>query len=655
MIVALGVVAAVGCKKGDKPELAPAGTPTAKTEDPAKAKDATDPKAAPPAGGDAAAEVGVAPGGLERDADEGPAAVASAVTGTVEVRRVGETEYKPVKQYDQLYSGDQVRTADKGTASIAFADESVAEVAEVSTIGVGSRDGTADPASSAAVLSGVARFTVTPRAPGEGPFRVYTTSGVILTKGTTYGVGVAASGEARVGVESGAVDIIGLADLAATPVSAAAGTVVVLDASGKVAAPTPWPADDWGTWRDDLDAKVDAGVAIDGHGAAMAELGADLKESYVTLEANANSVAQFEASAAASAEKADAAAYEASLPDAGATIDASFSVAGRAEALTWAYAGHATLAQEIYIRQPAPLEARWIVIAPRIDAAVLWPKRFEVTAVGYLQPLRMQYYVHHPRGRVHAELVGVTVPAFYANVSPPQIEPIKVRERAKLAIWVAPEMSYRVSTRPVWVAAPTANWRAKAKFTVAPPRARVAWYVRPTAPKARILVGGNVTGRYTSRLTVAAPQPRASIRAAWKVPVGMKVRIGAPDLNAAATARSRVKLDAGGRVGMRVGTGGVGGVDIRNGVGGGAGIRGGVGGGVKVVAPRVDVKVRDKVNVGGDAKLRVKGKLDAGAGGAANAGAGIRAKVKAPSIKIKAPEVKVKAKGSVKGGFKLGN
>ena len=494
LIVVLGVVAAVGCKKGDKTEPAPTGAPTAKT-DPDPAKDPKDPKAPPPAGGDAAADVGVAPGGIQRDADEGPAAVATAVAGTVEVRRLGETEYKPVKQYDQLYSGDQVRTADKGTATIAFADESVAEVAEVSTVGVGSREGTADPASSAAVLSGVARFSVTPRAPGEGPFRVYTTSGVILTKGTTYGVGVAASGEARVGVESGAVDIVGLADLAATPVSAAAGTVVVLDAGGKVTAPAPWPADDWGTWRDDIDAKVDAGVAIDSHGAAMAELGADLKESYVTLEANADSVAQFEASAAVSADKADTAAYEASLPDAGASIDASFSIAGRAEALTWAYAGHATLAHEIYVRQPEPLEARWTVIAPRVDAAVLWPKRFEVTAVGYLQPLRMQYYAHHPRGRVHAELGGVTVPAFYAKVEPPQIEPIKVRERAKLAIWVAPEMSYRVSTRPVWVAAPTANWRAKAKFTVAPPRARVAWYVRPAAPKARILVGGNVTGR----------------------------------------------------------------------------------------------------------------------------------------------------------------
>ncbi|HEY5933257.1 MAG TPA: FecR family protein [Kofleriaceae bacterium] len=651
----LGLVVAAGCKKGDKAEPAAKGTetPTPTGTEPAKG----DPKAPAPAAGDVAADVGVAAGGIEREATEGPAAVATAVSGTVEVRRVGETEYKPVKQYDQLYSGDQVRTSEKGGATIAFADESVAEVAEVTTVGVGSREGTADPGSSAAVLSGLARFTVTPRAPGEGPFRVYTTSGVILTKGTTYGVGVAASGEARVGVESGSVDVVGIADLAAPPVSAAAGTAVVVDATGKVATPAPWPADDWGTWRDDTDAKVEATVVIDAHGAAMADLNAQLKESYATIEANADSIAQFEASAATSAEKADVATYEASLPDATATIDASFSLGGRAEALTWAYAGHAVLAHEIYVRQPAPLEAKWVVIAPRVDAAVLWPKRFEITAVAYLQPLRMQYYVHHPRGRVHAELVGVVVPEFYAKVQPPQIEPIKVRERAKLAIWVAPEMSYRVSARPVWVAAPAVNWRAKARFAAAPPRAKVAWYVRPPSLKAKILVGTNVTGNYASKIVVAAPQPRASIRAAWKVPVGMKIKIGAPDLNAAATARSRVKLDAGGRIGMRVGGGAGGGVNVRDSMGGGVNVKSGLGGGVKVVTPKVDVKVKNHVDAGGGAKVKLKGKLDAAAGGAAGAGGVIKAKIQAPQVKVKvkAPEVKVKAKGEVKGGFKIGN
>ena len=155
----------------------------------------------------ASAGAGVQAGGIQHEDSEGAAGIDSGANGTVEVRRVGETAWAAAKADTKLYPGDTVRTGESSTATVTLADESMIEVAEVSTIAVASRDGTADPASAAAVLGGIARFTVTPRAPGEGPFRVYTSSGVVLTKGTVYGVGVAASGEARVGVESGTVDV----------------------------------------------------------------------------------------------------------------------------------------------------------------------------------------------------------------------------------------------------------------------------------------------------------------------------------------------------------------------------------------------------------------------------------------------------------------
>src|SRR6185436_17466352 len=163
------------------------------------------------------------------------------------------------------------------------ADQSTIEVAETSSLAVASRDGTADPASAAAVLGGMARFSVTPRAPGEGPFRVYTASGVILTKGTTYGVGVSASGESRVGVESGSVEVVGLAALDAKPVVVDNGAYVILAANGDVGSPSPWPADDWGTWRDESDAKLEVAAAIDAHAAAMTQLATSLKEAYADL------------------------------------------------------------------------------------------------------------------------------------------------------------------------------------------------------------------------------------------------------------------------------------------------------------------------------------------------------------------------------------
>ncbi|MEO7096852.1 MAG: FecR family protein, partial [Polyangiales bacterium] len=505
-------------------------------------------ESAKPARADVAAAIGVTAGGIAHDPKEGPAAVLTSATGKVEIRRVGELELVAAKPEDKLFPGDQVRTGDAATARVAIADGSVVEIAEVTTIGIASRDGTADPASAVAVLGGLARFTVVTRAPAEGPFRVYTPGGVIVTRGTVYGVGVAASGEARVGVESGVVDMIGLASFAATPVSVEAGQAATFTADGTVGASSRWSEDDWGTWRDDVDAELAIDATLDAHAKALADLDHQLVDTYADLDASATAVASFEASAATSADSNDSAAYRAALPDGAAGIDASFAVGGRLEALTWAYASHATLATDVYVRHPAEAEVRWQVLAPRVDAAVLWPKRFEVTAVGYLEPLRVQYYVHHPRGRVHAQLVGITVPAFYAAVEPPAIEPPQIRARVKTAIWIAPTMTVVASTRPVWVTTPSADWRASVKVDPAPLRANVEWYVRPPRLKAKLLVGANATGAWKSDLRAQPPQVRGSLAAQWKVPIGLKVRIAAPDVKLATKVQAGVRTDVKGRI-----------------------------------------------------------------------------------------------------------
>lgn len=641
LIVCLGL-AVVGCNKksADKSSSDPPAPKSTETT-------------AQPAAGDTMPSIGVEAGGITREADEGAAAVVTAVTGTVELRRVGETEYAAAKADDKLYAGDAIRTGAESSATIALADESVIEVAEVSTVAVASRLASADPASGAAVLAGLARFTVTPRAPGEGAFRVYTPAGVVLTRGTVYGVAVAASGVARVGVESGAVDVIGLAALDGRPVAVDGGAAVELDAKGTVGASTPWPSDDWGTWRDEADATVEVEGAVDAHGAAMADLTTHINEAYADLDASADSIATFEANAAVAADKGDTSSYEASLPDGAATIDASFSVAGRLEALTWAYASHAALATDLYVRHPAKVEARWAAVAPRVDAAVLWPKRYEVAATGYLEPLRTQYYVHHPRGRLHAELVGVTVPEFYAKVSPPAIDPVRVRGRVKTRVWVAPEVHYTATTRPVWIGRPAVNWRAKAKIRPAPFRAKASWYVRPPALKAKVLVAAPPSAKYKVKLAVKPPQPRASLRAAWKIPVGAKVRIAPPNFEMAAKARANFKVGVGG------------GAHVRDHRGAAPNVKAKVGGKLDVRVPDVKagigVKVRDhragaigagKAAIGGGVKVGgdVRGKI----GGGMKAGARAKVKVKAPAVKVKVKAPSVKVKGEAKGKIKLG-
>jgi hypothetical protein len=126
-----------------------------------------------------------------------PAVIEVPVNGTVLFRNDGRGTFTDVSA-DRLplYAGDQLRTGTEGTATVAMADETTVELAEDSVIAVGDRNAGADPAASVAVLYGVARFSVADRGPGEGPFLVYTSSGIVGTRGTTYAVGVAATGEA---------------------------------------------------------------------------------------------------------------------------------------------------------------------------------------------------------------------------------------------------------------------------------------------------------------------------------------------------------------------------------------------------------------------------------------------------------------------------
>ncbi len=526
MVLAIAfLLTAIGaCKQGQDASPGPAGSaaqPAPRTDSPV-------------------ATVGVEPGGIDPDPDEGPAAVITEATGTIELRRVGEPAFAAVPSDTKLYPGDVVRTGEASSATLLVSDESTIELAEVTTIGVATREGSADPAAAAAVLGGLARFSVSPRTPGEGAFRVYTPGGVVLTRGTVYGVGVAASGAARVGVESGAVDVIGLSALTNTPVRVEGGSAAAFTADGAVVAPVAWPDDDWGAWRDDIDAKVDVAAAFAGHAAAMTALEANLLDGYAELAGAATRVATFETLAAVSADKGDAVSYSASAAEGAAEIEASFALGGRIEALTWANASHAELATGLYVRHPDALGPTWSPTLPHVDAAMLWPKRFEVTAAAYLEPVRIQYYVHHPRGRVQAPLVGVTVPPFYLKIDVAPLDPVRVRGRIRSAVWIAPELEYRAAKRPVWIAGPPLDWRGTLTARPAAHRTKTAWYVRVPSPHANIYVGANVRGKYESRIAIKGTQPRASFRGGWKV--GTKVRVAAPDLQAAATARAKVKL-----------------------------------------------------------------------------------------------------------------
>jgi hypothetical protein len=508
-------------------------------------------------------------------------------------------------------------------------------VAEQSAIAIGSRDATADPASSAAVLYGVARFSVADRAPGEGPFLVFTPGGVVATKGTVYTVGVAASGISRVGVEDGEVEVAGSAKLDA-PVALTSGKVILVEADGDLGAPAPAGDVDWGAWRDDAEAKLEVKAAADYHAKRAVALEAELAAAYAELETQTAAAAEAEADIEA-AEQADSTeAYEAAAPEMGGAVDASFALSLRLQYLSNAMLGHAYVADALYIRHPAAV-AVIDPVRPRLAGAVLWNKKYHAVADLHVQPLRAYYYLHHPVGRAHAQLVAYPIPPFYARVKL-GYQPPRISSRVKVHVYRPPIVrpSVRVRRTVFW-RAPRIGWYAGVKARVRPAPARVHWYVRPRAPRARVVFGARPSAsvRVKTVFRAAPPRPRAAVRFG----VGASVR----------DHRSRVEVrDHRRDVDMRG----------RGAVRGEAGVR--IKAGVRAPA----VEVRDhRSSVRGAAGVRVKAggrevrdhrsRAEVRGRGHASAGASARVKVKAPKVKVKPPRAKANLK--VKGGIKLGN
>lgn len=474
--------------------------------------------------------VGAEPGPVQRS--DGALAMIAESAGSLEVRRLGQESFAAIRN-GALFHGDQLRTGEGARATILFADTTTAELTESSLLAIGSRSTSPDPASTAAVLSGVVRFSTAGRVAGEGPFVVFTPAGLVATKGTVFAVGVAASGASRVGVESGEVSVAGLRAPDAA-IALTGGHAVELSAVGELNGKVAWPHDDWGGWRDGSDAKVEVLAAATLHGNALAELEAELARGYEQLRTIAARAATFEATVAAAASAEDTAKYAAALPSAQADIDASFATALRLEWLTHAYVAHASLLAELYVRHPDAL--RWPNYASRVDAAVLWPKRYEAALVAVLEPMRLAYYVHHAKGRAHARFVGVTVPAFHAQVAPPA-----AAADAKLQLafvpFVLPQPVATSDAHGLWIAAPPAGWHTQVRARPAVARGELAFWMRPPKLESTLLLGAAARGELPVRFEVKQPTPRAELKGAWALELGRTLELDV-NLGSARLARS---------------------------------------------------------------------------------------------------------------------
>lgn len=663
MYLSLALAASAGCSKDDQ-KAAGAPAPVAQN-----GKTGTDTPDSDKTGGDANADaaalavtIGIEAGGITPDADEGPEAIAAA-EGEVEIRRVGTETFAAAEGDINLYPGDQIRTDEGAAATVTFSDTTVVELAELSAVAVGDRNATADPASSAAVLYGVARFSVSERVPGEGAFIVYTPTAVVATVGTIYAVGVSASAEVKVGVESGEVAVASLVEpTVATTVTG--GTATTINTAGEMEVEAEFAADSWGEWRDQSEAELDVAAVADAHVTAMADLNARLTVAAADLNTaiEATAAATAEAETAAAAE--DKAAYEGVTEDLGANIEVSFYASARMQHLAYANLARAYLTSELYVRHPETVKPAYIRGNAHVAGAILWHKKFHVAAYGDVAPIRAHYYIHHPQGRANAAFANVSVPAFYGNVKLRPVAAAKVRAKIQTPIFVAPAVKAKgkAKGRVVLIGKPAMNWRGKVKVRAAKPKSGAFWYVKAQAPKAKAFVGANVTGTLDlSFVTMAAPMARADASAALHGAPGWSGSVkGHAKGNAKAGAHGKAAVEsaADGKAAahgtIKLGSEGAAAVhevgakaveDVKAGVKAGAKVTGSVkanikGAGVSAAQKSADAKAKAKA----DAKIKADAKAKADA------------KVKA-DVKIKKPKVPtLKGKIDVKaeGGLKLG-
>jgi hypothetical protein len=150
--------------------------------------------------------------------------------------------------------------------------------------------------------------------------------------------------------------------------------------------------------------------------------------------------------------------------------------------------------------------------------------------------MRLAYYLHCARGRTQAPFLGVAIPAFYASVTPPALPP--ARAKLKFKAFVPPVPVATSNDHGLWIAGPTAGWHLQMRVEPAPLRTAGAFFVSPAKLHAKVLLGADIKAKVATRFEPRPALPRAQLKGTWKLALGEKIHLPAPNLGAARTARA---------------------------------------------------------------------------------------------------------------------
>lgn len=163
--------------------------------------------------------------------------------GEVESREVGADEYRPVKAGAVIPSGARLRTGERSSATLRFADGTESRLGPNTELSVRARG---EKKSSIALFFGRLWSKVVKRSGGGDSFEVRSANAAAGVRGTEFEVGVALDGSTRVLVKSGEV---GVGDGDGRPKPVEKDQMIEASGRGRLGKVQRAPADpDWDGW-----------------------------------------------------------------------------------------------------------------------------------------------------------------------------------------------------------------------------------------------------------------------------------------------------------------------------------------------------------------------------------------------------------------------
>jgi hypothetical protein len=461
-----------------------------------------------------ATRIGIKPGPLTHSG--GPAASIMTTLGTVYVRRVGEDRFTEAGMNTPLFAGDNVWTSPHAQATVALADNTLAQLAEETAISIGNRAIASDPASSVALLYGVARMSISPRARGEGAFLTGAGPAIVGAKGTVFGVAVVAGGIVRVGVEHGETEVAGPAALD-KPVAVETGQAVLIDAKGVVGTVEPFKTDDWGQWRFAMEGSTDPVAAARVHADRLVVAESRLDADYLTLQSLGTTASTLTWQAEANAKPKGLAEYKATAVERAASIEAMYRLSLEVARLTNAAMSDAFILTQLYQRHPKAVEPQFMEFGHECAGALLYNKKLQVVSEVFLAPLRPAYFAHTARGRARAALLDLPPPGIVSQVRLAEVPAAEIAKRLPAGLYVPPRMDSPTRPHPVWLRAPRVGWNERLTLQPVPPR-QGQWYLPPARVEGRLIAGVAPAGALPPAFAAEQPTEAAKAELGFLIP-----------------------------------------------------------------------------------------------------------------------------------------